>query len=80
KIGLFIFAIGLTLFMNFYFSYYQAIVLGFYFIYRIIMTHPKDIVTRWQKFYMLLIAVILSVLSSIFGLFTGLSSFFNNDR
>ena len=32
------------------------------------------------KILYLLIAVILSVLSSIFGLFTGLSSFFNNDR
>ena len=42
KIGLFIFVIALTLFMNFYFSYYQAIVLGFYFMYRVIVVHPND--------------------------------------
>lgn len=80
KIGLFIFAIALTLFMNFYFSYYQAIVLGFYFMYRVIVIHPKDIVNRWQKCYLLIIGVLLSVMSSILGLYTGLSSFFNNDR
>ena len=34
KIGLFIFVIALTLFMNFYFSYYKAIVFGFYFMFR----------------------------------------------
>lgn len=80
KIGLFIFAIALTLFMNFYFSYYQAIVLGFYFMYRVIVIHPKDIVNRWQKCYLLIIGILLSVMSSILGLYTGLSSFFNNDR
>ena len=80
KIGLFIFVIALTLFMNFYFSYYQAIVLGFYFMYRVIVIHPKDIVNRWQKCYLLIIGVLLSVMSSILGLYTGLSSFFNNDR
>lgn len=80
KIGLFIFAIALTLFMNFYFSYYQAIVLGFYFMYRVIVIHPKDIVNRWQKCYLLIIGILLSVMSSILGLYTELSSFFNNDR
>lgn len=80
KIGLFIFVIALTLFMNFYFSYYQAIVLGFYFMYRVIVVHPNDIVNRWQKCYLLIIGVLLSVMSSILGLYTGLSSFFNNDR
>ena len=34
KLGWFIFAITFTLFTNFYFSYYEAVVLGFYFIYR----------------------------------------------
>ena len=37
KIGVFIVAIAITLFSNFYFSYYQAIVLGIYFLLRIIL-------------------------------------------
>ncbi|MEJ7142217.1 hypothetical protein WL220_13620, partial [Staphylococcus capitis] len=48
--------------------------------YRVIVIHPKDIVNRWQKCYLLIIGVLLSVMSSILGLYTGLSSFFNNDR
>lgn len=74
------FAIAYTLFTNFYFSYYEAVVLGFYFIYRLIVVHPKDIVNRWQKFYILVVATVLSLLTSIFGLYTGVSSFLNNDR
>ena len=80
KLGWFIFAITFTLFTNFYFSYYEAVVLGFYFIYRLLAVHPQDIVNRWQKFYILVIATLLSVLSSLFGLYTGVSSFLNNDR
>ncbi|MBC3079616.1 YfhO family protein [Staphylococcus capitis] len=80
KLGWFIFAITFTLFTNFYFSYYEAVVLGFYLIYRLIAVHPQDIVNRWQKFYILVIATLLSVLSSLFGLYTGVSSFLNNDR
>ncbi|UDI78443.1 YfhO family protein [Staphylococcus taiwanensis] len=80
KIGLFIFAVALTLFSNFYFSYYQAIVLGIYFVLRTIFKYRYDIVTRWQKFYLLSIGTILALLSSILGFYTGVSSFLNNDR
>ena len=80
KIGWFIFAIAYTLFSNFYFSYYEAIIIGFYFIYRVAIPHEKDIVNRWQKFYILVCATLLSVLVSIYGLYTGVSSFLDNDR
>lgn len=80
KLGLFIFAIALTLFSNFYFSYFQAVALSFYFIYRLCIVHPNDIVTRWQKFYTITIAVVLSTLVAIWGFYTGVSSFLNNDR
>ena len=78
KIGWFIFAIAYTLFSNFFiFSYYEAIVIGFYFIYRFAIPHETDIVlNRWQKFYILVCATLLSVLVSIYGLYTGVSSFF----
>ena len=58
KIGWFIFAIAYTLFSNFYFSYYEAIVIGFYFIYRFAIPHEKDIVNRWQKLYILVCATL----------------------
>ena len=80
KIGWFIIAITYTIFTNFYFSYYEAIIIGFYFIYRLVAPHPKDIVNRWQKFYILLCATLLSVLVSFIGLYTGVSSFLDNDR
>ncbi|BCU52134.1 membrane protein [Staphylococcus auricularis] len=80
KIGLFIFAIALTLFSNFYFSYYQALVMLAYFVYRTIWPHPADIVNRLRKAGTIITAVMLSALSSILGFYTGVSSFFNNDR
>nr|WP_182478097.1 MULTISPECIES: YfhO family protein [unclassified Staphylococcus] len=80
KIGLFIFSIALTLFSNFYFSYYEAIVILTYFIYRCVFPHAKDIVTRKQQLWMIPTAVILSSLIAIWGFYTGVSSFLNNDR
>ena len=75
KIGLFIFSIALTLFSNFYFSYYEAIVILTYFIYRCVFPHAKDIVTRKQQLWMIPTAVILSSLIAIWGFYTGVSSF-----
>ncbi|MCY1038149.1 YfhO family protein [Staphylococcus nepalensis] len=80
KIGLFIFAIALTLFSNFYFSYYEAIVIFAYFLYRCIFPHAKDIVSRKQQLWMIPTAVLLSTLIGIWGIYTGVSSFLNNDR
>ncbi|HDP2709035.1 TPA: YfhO family protein [Staphylococcus aureus] len=80
KIGIFIVAIALTLFSNFYFSYYQAIIIGCYYLYRLIFTYKYDIVSRTQKFICVISATVLSVLSSVFGLFTGISAFLENDR
>ncbi|WP_180548760.1 YfhO family protein [Staphylococcus haemolyticus] len=80
KIGLFIFAVAITLFSNFYFTYYQAIVLGIYFILRVVFQYRYDIVSRWQKCYLLIIGAMFALLSSILGFYTGVSSFLNNDR
>ncbi|CDR51681.1 YfhO family protein [Staphylococcus schweitzeri] len=80
KIGLFIIAIALTLFSNFYFSYYQAIIIVFYYLYRLIFSYNYDIVSRKQKLICVISATALSVLSSVFGLFTGISAFLENDR
>ena len=80
KIGLFIVAIGLTLFSNFYFSYYESIAIGFYWIYRMVFKHPDDILSRFQKFYFILPAVLLSFYLSSLGFVTGVRSFLNNDR
>ncbi|MDN8952132.1 YfhO family protein, partial [Staphylococcus aureus] len=68
------------LFINFYFSYYQYIIIGCYYLYRIIFTYIYDIVSRTQKFICVISATVLSVFSSVFGLFTGISAFMENDR
>lgn len=80
KIGLFIFAVALTLFSNFYFSYYESLVLFAYYLYRLVFPHPSDIVTRKQKLWIIPVAIVLSTLVSIWGFYTGVTSFFNNDR
>lgn len=80
KIGLFIIAIALTLFSNFYFSYYQTLTLGAYLIYRMIYAHQDDIVTRWKKLWLLVPAVLISFCIASFGFITGVRSFLNNDR
>ncbi|MDN6699533.1 MAG: YfhO family protein, partial [Staphylococcus equorum] len=80
KIGLFIFAVALTLFSNFYFSYYESLVLFAYYFYRLVFPHPSDIVTRKQKLWIIPVAIVLSTLVSIWGFYTGVTSFFNNDR
>ncbi|MBF7018878.1 YfhO family protein [Staphylococcus sp. 18_1_E_LY] len=80
KLRLFIFAVALTLFSNFYFSYFEALVLFGYFIYRVIWKHEADIVTRKQKIVTLIIAALLSLMSAIWGFYTGVSSFLANNR
>ena len=49
KIGWFIFAIAYSI-TNFYFSYYEAVVLGFYFIYRLIAVHQKILLIVGRNF------------------------------
>ncbi|MCS4486576.1 YfhO family protein [Staphylococcus americanisciuri] len=80
KIGLFVFAISLTLFSNFYFSYYEVIALTIYLIYRMIDTHPDDIVVRWKKLWLLFPAVLISLCIASFGFLTGVHGFLHNDR
>ncbi|WP_229348916.1 YfhO family protein [Staphylococcus kloosii] len=80
KIGLFIIAITLTLFTNFYFSYYECIILSAYLIYRVIFTYHLDIVTRLQKIYLLVIAAGLSLMTGVLGFYTGVSAVMSNDR
>ncbi|WP_274311799.1 YfhO family protein [Staphylococcus hyicus] len=80
KIGLFIFAISLTLYSNFYFSYYETIALTTYLTYRIIFQHPNDVLSRWQKIYLLVPATLLSFCIASFGFVSGVRSFLNNDR
>lgn len=80
KIGLFIIAIALTLFSNFYFAYYEMIILGFYFLYRVIAPHSSDVVSRVQKIWMLATAAFISLLISLPGFFTGVSAVMENNR
>ncbi|MFC3612092.1 YfhO family protein [Staphylococcus piscifermentans] len=80
KIGLFIIAIAITLFSNFYFGYYEFIILGIYFVYRILFPYEKDIVSRAQKIYLLIIAAVLSLMIGSIGFYNGVSAVMENDR
>lgn len=80
KAGLFILAIALTLHANFYFSYYEFVFVLFYFLYRLIYVYEEDILSRMQKLLILVSAALLGLLVASVGIFTGLSSFFLNDR
>lgn len=80
KIGLFIVAIALTLFANFYFAYYEMIILGFYFVYRVIVPFHQDVVTRVQKLWMLTVATLISLMIGSIGFYTGVSAVMENDR
>ena len=64
---------------KFYFTYYQAIVLGIYFILRVVFQYRHDIVSRWQKCYLLIIGAMFAPIKHI-RFYTGVSSFLNNDR
>lgn len=80
KIGLFIVAITLTLFSNFYLSYYEVIALTVYLIYRMVDTHSDDVISRWKKLWLLCPAILISLFIASFGFLTGVKSFLNNDR
>ncbi|WP_412520357.1 YfhO family protein [Staphylococcus simulans] len=80
KAGLFIIGIALTLLSNFYFSYYEAIIIGAYLIYRTCVVYKEDILNRVQKIYITVIATLLSLMIASFGFYTGVSSFLHNDR
>lgn len=80
KAGLFIFAIALTLFSNFYFSYCEIIIMLCYFIYRTIWPYHADVLSRIQKLWIIVGSVLLAAISSLWGWYTGVTSFLNNDR
>ncbi|KOR13847.1 hypothetical protein AMC75_02895 [Staphylococcus carnosus] len=80
KAGTLIFGLSLTLISNFYFSYYEAIIISAYFIYRTIFTYKNDIMTRWAKIYTTIISLVISLLISIWGFTNGVTSFLQNDR
>lgn len=80
KPALFLIGVALTLMSNFYFSYYEAIIIGGYFIYRTLFTYQKDILTRLQKTYMTIVSVLISLMIGIWGFYSGVSSFVHNDR
>ena len=65
---------------NFYFSYYEAIIISTYCIYRTIFVYKADIMSRVAKLYTSIITVVISALIGSWGFFTGISSFLHNDR
>ncbi|OFJ76650.1 YfhO family protein [Staphylococcus sp. HMSC056G08] len=80
KAALLIIGLGLTLMSNFYFSYYEAIIIGAYLIYRTIAVYKEDILNRIQKIYITVVTILLSLMVASFGFYTGVSSFLHNDR
>lgn len=80
KAGVLILGLTLTLMSNFYFSYYETIIISAYCIYRIIFVYKADIMSRAAKIYTSIITVVISAFIGSWGFFTGISSFLHNDR
>nr|WP_278759798.1 YfhO family protein [Mammaliicoccus lentus] len=75
-----IIAIAITITSNFYFTYYQFIILAFYVLYRIIFKYEKDIVNIKQKFIYTIVSVFIAFLIGNFGFVQGVFSYLENDR
>lgn len=71
-------AIALTLGSNFYLAYYEAIIVGFYFLYRIIFPIYKP--DRLNVLIKTTIATLLGLMIGNIGFLVGVQSFLQNDR
>ena len=80
KPGLFIIAIAATLFNNFYFAYYEFVIVLLYFLFRLIFRYKDDIASRGQYFTQSVIGAIIGLFISSIGLLAGVTSFLDNGR
>lgn len=80
KVGLFILIVTLSFINNFYFAYYQLLMGLLYFILRLYIRHPDDLMSRKQTIFTLSIGAILGLGSSLLFFFHGARSFLNNER
>lgn len=80
KFGLFIVTVTLLLINNFYFAYYLCLIGAGYILIRIILRHPKDMISRGKALLLLVISALLALGNSLFIFFHGAQSFLNNRR
>lgn len=78
--GLFMLTVALILINNFYFAYQLMIVGIIYFIFRNILKHNEDIVSRKQQWIDIIIMTVISFLASLFSFFYGVKGFMGNER
>ncbi|WP_323702586.1 YfhO family protein [Mammaliicoccus sp. Dog046] len=80
KITVLILAIAVTITSNFYFTYYEFIILACYALYRIIFKYKSDILNIKQKLVYLVLCGMIGFLIGNFGFVQGVLSFIDNDR
>lgn len=80
KITILTLAVAVTITSNFYFTYYEFIILACYAIYRIIFKYKEDILTVKQKLLYLILCITIGFLIGNFGFVQGVLSYINNDR
>lgn len=77
---LFIVGLALSLHSNFYFSYYIFIFMVIYFIYRVIIPYKNDQLKMAEKLWITTASVLLGLMISSVGFFTGVSGYIRNTR
>lgn len=80
KITVLILAIAITITSNFYFTYYEFIILACYAIYRMIFNYKDDLLSIKQKFFYLIVCIFIGFLIGNFGFVQGVMSYIDNDR
>nr|WP_263313514.1 YfhO family protein [Mammaliicoccus sp. Marseille-Q6498] len=80
KVTVLIIAIAITITSNFYFTYYEFLILACYTLYRLIFKYKKDILNLKQKVIYLVMCVLIGFLIGNFGFVQGVLSFLENDR
>lgn len=73
-------SIGLTTFSNFYLAYYETIIVGTYFLFRIIRPSKRDIVFRGKAFALGISSALLGAMIGNIGFIRGVQSYLQNDR
>ncbi|UBH22434.1 YfhO family protein [Macrococcus armenti] len=73
-------SIGLTMFSNFYLAYYETIIVGTYFLFRIIRPSKRDVIIKGQALLLGIVSALTGAMIGNIGFIRGVQSYLQNDR